>query len=121
SSIKVSSVKESAVTVYYGSTKIAKTGSTTWTVTIKPTIGKKNYFIYYKDGSTIVAQKKITIDRRKVGDINGDKVVDLLDVSKMSDAWGLTVKDEASLNLNPDKDNIVDLLDLSLLANSYEG
>jgi hypothetical protein len=39
----------------------------------------------------------------------------------MSDAWGVTVKDEASLNLNPDKDNIVDLLDLSLLANSYEG
>jgi len=119
--IKVSSVKDSSVSVYFGSTKIASVGATTWTVTFTPTIGKKNYYVYYKDGSTVVAQKKITIDRRKVGDVNGDSKVDLLDVSHMSDAWGLTVKDEASLNLNPDKDNIVDLLDLSLLANSYEG
>ena len=68
-----------------------------------------------------MAQKKITIDRRKVGDVNGSGRVDLLDVSHMSDAWGLTVKDDAWLNLNPDSDNVVDLLDLSLLANSFEG
>lgn len=119
--VSVAGTKATGVTVYYGSTKIANSTATTWKVTISPIVGKKSYYIYYKNGSSTVAQKKITIDRRKVGDVNGDKKVDLLDVSHMSDAWGKTVKDEASINLNPDKDNIVDLLDLSLLANSFEG
>jgi len=56
-----------------------------------------------------------------IDDVNGDGKVDLLDVSHMSDAWGVTVKDDAWLNLNPESDNIVDLLDLSLLAGSFEG
>lgn len=119
--IKVAGTKESGVTVYYGSTLLANTGTTSWSIDISTAIGKNDHYIDYKSGSTIVAQKKITIDRRKVGDVNGDGKIDLLDVSIMSNSWGLTVKDDASINLNPEIDNIVDLLDISLLGANYEG
>ncbi len=122
SRIKIAGTKETGLQTYFGSVGIASPGSSSWSYEFDAAVGSHDYYIYYKDnGNNVVAQKKITIDRRKTGDVNGDTKVDLLDVSSMSDAWGLTVKDDASLNLNPDADNIVDLLDLSLLANSFEG
>ena len=120
--IKIAGTKESGVQAYFGTTGIASPGTTSWSYEFDTPVGVADYYVYYKDtANNIVAQKKITIDRRKVGDVNGSGRVDLLDVSHMSDAWGLTVKDDAWLNLNPDSDNVVDLLDLSLLANSFEG
>jgi hypothetical protein len=120
--IKIAGTKASEDQAYFGNVSIASPGTTSWSYEFDTPIGAVDYYVYYKDGANnVVAQKKITIDRRKVGDVNGDGKVDLLDVSFMSDAWGLTVKDDAWLNLNPDTDNVVDLLDLSLLANSFEG
>ncbi|MBI4948359.1 hypothetical protein HY844_02295 [Candidatus Berkelbacteria bacterium] len=116
---KISGTKTSTSTVKYGSTTVASAGSTKWSVTLTPTVGKKTYTISYIDGGSTVATKSITIDRRKPGDVNGDGKVELLDVSLMSDAWGQNVNDDAWLNLNPESDNVVDLLDLSILANSY--
>ena len=122
SHIKIAGTKASEVQTYFGTTGIASPGATSWSYEFDTPVGVSDYYVYYKDtANNIVAQKKITIDRRKVGDVNGSGRVDLLDVSHMSDAWGLTVKDDAWLNLNPDSDNVVDLLDLSLLANSFEG
>ena len=120
--LKIAGTKATEVQAYFGSTGIASVGSTSWNYQFDTPIGANDYFVYYKDGANnIVAQKKITIDRRKTGDVDGNSKVDLLDVSHMSEAWGLSVKDDAWLNLNPDSDNVVDLLDLSLLANSFEG
>lgn len=122
SHIKIAGTKATSDQAYFNTTGIAGAGTSTWGYEFDTPVGVNDYYIYYKDGgNNVVAQKKITIDRRKTGDVNGDAKVDLLDVSSMSDAWGLTVKDDASLNLNPDADNVVDLLDLSLLANSFEG
>lgn len=120
--IKIAGTKTTDSQAFFGTTGLAGAGTTSWSYEFDTPVGVTDYYIYYKDGAgNNVAQKKITIDRRKVGDVNGDGKVDLLDLSLMSDAWGLTVKDDAWLNLNPDKDNVVDLLDLSLLGNSYEG
>lgn len=120
--IKIAGTKSTSDQAYFGTTGLAGAGTSTWSYEFDTPVGAHDYYIYYKDsGNNVIAQKKISIDRRKVGDVNGDGKVDLLDVSSMSEAWGLTVKDDASLNLNPEADNVVDLLDLSLLANSFEG
>lgn len=114
--------KASEVRAYFGDTLMADIGATSWSTEFDTPMGTTDYYVYYRDtNGTELAKKKITIDRRKTGDVDGNGKVDLLDVSYMSDAWGLTVKDDAWLNLNPDSDNVVDLLDLSLLANSFEG
>lgn len=121
-SFTISGAKQSENRAYFEGQLIADLGTGTWSVTFEPTVGRRDYRVEYKDASgAVVATKLITIDRRKVGDVNGDGRVDLLDVSHMSDAWGQTVKDDASINLNPEVDNVVDLLDISLLANSFEG
>lgn len=118
----ISGSKQSDVRAYFDGSLIADTGSTSWSKTFTPSLGRRDYTVEYKNtGGSVVATKLISIDRRKVGDVNGDAKVDLLDVSHMSNAWGQTVKDDASLNLNPEADNVVDLLDISLLANSFEG
>lgn len=116
---KISGAKTSTSTVKYGSTTLAGSGTTKWSLTLTPTVGPKTYTISYLEGGSVVATKTITIDRRKPGDVNGDGKVELLDVSLMSDAWGMNVSDDAWLNLNPENDNVVDLLDLSLLANNF--
>lgn len=119
---KVSGSKNSSSYVYSEGTQIASPGDTGWTVEFRPGVGIHNYTIVYKNSSgTTTGTKLITIDRRKTGDVNGDVKVDLLDLSLMSDAWGRVVQDDASLNLNPETDNTVDLLDISLFATGFEG
>ncbi len=114
--------KDTTHRAYYNNQLIGDLGANSWALDISPATGSNNYYITYKDGGGAqVGQKQITIDRRKPGNVNGDGRVDLLDLSLMSDAWGLTVKDDASLNLNPQTDNVVDLLDLSIFANNFEG
>lgn len=122
SSFKVAGSKTTDVRAYFEGGLVADLGGTRWEKTFEPTIGRKDYRIEYKNsGGAVVASKLISVDRRKVGDVNGDGKVELLDVSVMSDAWGQNVQGDAWINLNPDVDNIVDLLDLSLLANNFEG
>ncbi len=122
SSFPISGSKQSDARAYFEGELIADTGSTSWSKTFAPTIGIRNYTVeYWNTGGGLLATKLITVDRRKIGDVNGDAKVDLLDVSNMSNSWGQVVKDDASLNLNPEVDNVVDLLDISLLANSFEG
>ncbi|MCR4278278.1 MAG: hypothetical protein NUV80_05800 [Candidatus Berkelbacteria bacterium] len=122
SHIKIAGTKASEVRAYFRDTLMADIGATSWSTEFDTPLGVTDYYIYYRDTNGVeLASKKITLDRRKTGDVNGSGRVDLLDVSHMSNAWGLTVKDDAWLNLNPDSDNVVDLLDLSLLANSFEG
>lgn len=120
-SIQFAGTKASDSFVYYGGSQITGSGATSWGLTINPDLGNHEYDIIYKDsGGNQIGQKAITINRRKLGDVNGDGKVDLLDASLMANSWGLTVKDDASLNLNPQTDNVVDLLDFSILANNFE-
>jgi len=54
------------------------------------------------------------------GDVNGDGIVNILDLSRLGKAFGATATDpnwdkEADIN----SDNIVEVLDLSILGKNY--
>lgn len=113
----IKSLKQSGVTVTYNGAVVASAGSTSWQYALDPAIGTNDYVFRYSNGET----KTITVEKRKNGDINGDGVVNLLDLSLIGGAWGQTVKDDDWTNLNPEVDNEINLLDISIFANNWEG
>lgn len=113
----IKSMKKSNETVSFVGGLIAAAGSTSWEYSLDPAIGTHDYVFQYSSGVT----KTVTIEKRKNGDINGDGVVNLLDLSLIGNAWGQTVKDDNWTNLNPDVDNEINLLDISIFANNWEG
>ncbi len=121
-SFKISSTKSSDVHVYFGSSQRAQIGETSWSLEFAPDYGTHDYIITYKNSSYVtVAEKKITIERRKPGDINGDNNVDLLDLSVLGESFGQGVPDDDWRNLNPSVDSEVNILDLSILADKWGG
>lgn len=119
-SFNASGTKNSAVTAVFNGQTIADVGATTWKTTIPTAIGVANYTISYinPDGSTAGA-KTITVERRRIGDMNGDGKVDVLDLSLLANQWGQTVRGDNWYNLNPSADNVIDILDLSLMVNNW--
>jgi hypothetical protein len=105
---------------YFRDQLIADFGTKTWDFTFEPWPGKVEYSIDFKraDGS-IINSKPFHINRRKVGDINDDGKVDLLDLSIMGNYWGHT--DPPNPMTNIDGEAEVNILDLSLLAANFEG
>ncbi len=120
--IKISGTKESASTVHIGSIQVGSSGSTSWSYQFTPSVGRNNYvFEYRASGGGTQGTKTVTIERRKPGDIDGSGRVDLADLSLISNGWGVTIVGEDWRNLNPDVDNEINLLDLSIFANNWEG
>jgi hypothetical protein len=50
-----------------------------------------------------------------LGDLNGDNIVDVLDLLELLDAWGLNPGHPADLN----GDNVVDVLDMLMLLDAW--
>jgi hypothetical protein len=130
-SFVVSGTKNSSDSVVYNGTTIATAGSTSWKLTLSPPIGTNTYTVSYinGDGST-AGTKSITLQRRLIGDINGDGKVNVLDLSIMFAHWGQTVQGDnwASfsnvndwMSLNPDVDNQINILDMSLMFAHWTG
>lgn len=116
---KVSGSKMSDSLVFYNGSQVAGTGSTSWSLTITPDIGKKTYSIEYRDGlNQVTATKTGSIDRRTVGDIDGNGNVELPDLSLLGGSYGIGVPDGDWRDLNADGQ--VDILDLSLFANQWK-
>ncbi len=130
-SFVLSGTKDSSVTASFNGNQIAGTGTTTWKVTLAPGVGNNNYIVNYQNGDgSSSGSKPVMIQRRKVGDINGDGKVSILDLSIMFSNWGQTIQGDnfADLNnvnnwmsLNPDVDNTINILDLSLLFSHWTG
>lgn len=113
--IKVSGSKASGDLVYFNSNQIAKAGSTTWETTISPEFGTTTSTIEYRNGDNVViATKKVTIERRHLGDIDGDGTIELKDLSLLGESYGVGVSDDDWRDLNGD--NVADILDLSKLS-----
>ncbi len=121
---KVEGSKATGLFVYFGNTQIAGPDDTHWVIEFTPDVGNKDYNIEYRNSNnngTVVATKKVTVDRHAVGDINGDNKDDLLDLSLLGETFGQGVPDGDWRNLNPEVDSEVNILDLSILADKWTG
>jgi len=110
------------VRVFLGDTLIADLGSNAWEITLRPQIGVTNQSLLYKDtNGNVVGSKPIEVERHKIADINGDGRVDLLDLSILASFFGVSNPPDPLVNLNPEVDNEVNILDLSILAANWSG
>jgi hypothetical protein len=110
------------VRVFLGETLIADLGSNTWEITLRPQIGLLSETLLYKDANgNPVGSKPIEVERHKIADINGDGRVDLLDLSILANFFGVSNPPDPLVNLNPEVDNEVNILDLSILAANWSG
>lgn len=90
--------------------------STTWQSVESLVLGNNAFVIYGKDANNVqTASINVTINRHTLGDINGDGLVDLTDVSLFAVDWDKT--DNLTYNLSDmNGDSNVNLTDLSILA-----
>jgi hypothetical protein len=115
SSVVVGSTRSSSSTVSLSGATISYPDGNSWTAKLSPGIGTNTYQIHYSNGQI----KPVTIIRHKSADINGDGKVDLLDLSLFGKYWNKTKPAEPLANLNPDVDEAVNILDLSILASNW--
>lgn len=64
--------------------------------------------------------EEVLIDWRMLGDVNGDGIVDIIDLVRVAYAYGAS-KDELAWDADADfnKDNIVNILDLAIVGENY--
>lgn len=113
------SISITEVWVNGSSTDVTYPTSTTWQFPAVLAIGPNTFSVYGKDSAGNTSDSNIiNINRHRLGDINGDNVIDLTDLSIFGTDWEKT----ESLN-NPlsdmNADGIVDLTDFSILAKAY--
>jgi len=93
--------------------------STTWQATEPVSLGNNNFTIYGTDASSNqTASITVSVNQHKLGDINGDGTVDIIDASLFAADW-----EKTSNLLNPlsdmDGNGTVDLKDFSILARQF--
>lgn len=99
---------------------VAYPTSTTWQYPALLSIGANIFTINGRDSSGSTSpSNNITINHHKLGDIDGDNIVGLTDLSIFSLDWENTGTLNNQLS-DMDNDGIVDLTDFSILARVYE-
>lgn len=107
--------------VYFSGDHIAGPFTEKWSLEFTPAKGQKDYTIEYRNGAgSVIASKTLTLERRSLGDINGDGTVDLQDLSLLGESFGVGIPDDDWRNLNPDTDSEINILDLSLFASEWK-
>lgn len=118
--VKVQGSKTTNSKIYYSNQLIADSGGTSWSHSYVPDMGRHDYTFQFRDSNgASLGDKVVTVERHKTGDINGDSSVNLLDLSLLSNSWGVTVQGQDWRNLNSEVDNSIDLLDISIFANNW--
>ncbi len=118
----ISGTKTTSISQVYindSTTGVSYPSSTTWEYSATLTLGLNSFNAYGKDASgnkspTITG----SITLHKMGDISGDNVIDLTDLSMFATDWENT----GSLNYplsDMNQDALVDLTDFSIIAKAY--
>ncbi|MEI6498415.1 MAG: hypothetical protein WCO23_00435 [bacterium] len=106
---------------YFNDNEIAGLNGMDWQITVTPSFGESTYFIEFKDASgSLLGRKPILVRKKTFADINGDGVVDMKDLSIFAENWGRIDPDNTLTNLNPDTDEEVNVLDLSILSANWK-
>lgn len=93
--------------------------STAWTYPAALVLGANNFSVYGQDSSGTKSSPvgtTVTVDR--VGDITGDNVIDLTDLSIFGTDWDKTSGFNDPLS-DMNSDGVVDLVDFSIIAAAY--
>ncbi len=93
--------------------------ATTWRYTGTLTNGNNNFSIVARDASGNTSTPgTLTVALRRIGDINGDNVIDLVDVSMFGTDWRKTGNFTHFLS-DMNGDGVVNLTDFSVIAKAY--
>lgn len=121
SSVTLTGTVASGLTLYINNstTGITYPTTTTWQYSTTLSLGTNAFTAYTKDSSgNMSSSTTLTMSLHKLGDINGDGVIDLTDLSMFATDWGNTgILNYALSDMNGD--GIIDLTDFSILAKAY--
>ncbi len=122
SSFFITGTKSTVITevwVNSSSTGVTYPSETTWQYPAVLGIGPNTFSAYGKDSAgNISGTSSIVINRHRDGDINGDNVIDLTDLSIFGSDWEKTGSFNNLLS-DMNIDGVVDLTDFSILAKAY--
>lgn len=109
----------STVLVNNSSQNVTFPTSTTWRYTGTLTNGNNNFTVVGRDASgNTSTPTSLTVALRRLGDINGDNVIDLADVSLFGTDWRKTGNLTHFLS-DMNGDGTVNLTDFSIIAKAY--
>lgn len=100
-------------------TNVTYPSTTTWQFPTTLVIGGNTFNVYgITSSGTKSNNTSITITLHRLGDINGDNVIDLTDLSMFGSDWDNTGTLNYSLS-DMNGDGVVDLTDFSIIARTY--
>lgn len=105
---------------YFEGNEIAGLNGMDWQIVITPSFGETTYFIEFKDeAGNLLGRKPILVRKKQFADISGDGKVNADDLKLMANDWGKADPANTLTNLNPDTDEEVNVLDLSILSANW--
>lgn len=109
-----------SVFVNNSSVGLSYPSNTTWQVQVGLSLGANNFSVYGQDAlSNKSTAQNITLTVHKIADINGDTLVDIVDLSIFGVDWANTgTLNNVLSDMNDDA--VIDLTDFSILASAYE-
>ncbi len=113
------SINATTIFVNNSSAGAAYTSQTTWEFPVNLAMGLNTFAVFGEDDNNVKSSTlTLNVRRNRVGDINGDDLIDLTDLSLFGSDWDkTTVLTNALSDMNDD--NSVNLTDFSIFAKAY--
>ncbi len=116
---KYNSYKALQSTANWNGQKIAGDNTISWGYDFPINFGLNNLDITYNNADGSQEIKELKVWRHKLGDIDGDEKINVVDLSLLAKNWGVDSPQNYMVNMNPDEDTVIDLLDLSIIASQW--
>jgi hypothetical protein len=108
-----------SVSVNNSTAGLSYPSATTWQVQVSLVLGANNFAVFGQDASSNKSTtQSFTLNLHRIGDINGDNVIDLTDLSIFGVDWANTGTLNNVLS-DMNSDSVIDLTDFSILASAY--